>query len=942
MWKAEMERALVSLGLKQTVVQNAFLNKRLTERLQAVLAVSSKFNSSTVSMQGTRKRTGPLLYKVATKVPPGFERHLEFLAQYIAQGKLRTDAQVEAAIAYIKSTTGEKMDIPDFEQRCGVGVIVTKEEIREVLHKLFEQNKGSKFNFAALQYDVRKHLKWADGKIVAEEIEILKQKCAVLPHSTAKPSKEESKRSRLSKHLARDLPSALNSLHLLEEHRKAIPYPVVTRFPPEPNGFLHIGHAKAMRYNFTLAEDYDGVCYLRYDDTNPEKEHSEYIENIKECVEWLGYKPWKVTYASDYFDKLFEFAVSLIKSGKAYVCHQTKEELGKSRAEEKESPWRNRPPEESLELFYKMKEGAFKEQEAMLRLKVDMKHSNPCMRDPVAYRIKHMAHPRSGEKWCIYPTYDFTHCINDSLEHITHSCCTLEFEIRRDSYYWLLNALNIYRPYVWEFSRLNISHNVLSKRLLKALIEEGFVKGWDDPRLLTLMGLKRRGVTPAAINEFCDLVGVTRRGNEMVVSQNLLDYCVRKDLNEKAPRTMAVLEPLLVVLVNVEESYEEQIETSLFLKYPERGKQTCSLTKRIFIDRNDYKPEGDPNFYGLTKTQRAVLKSAGWIKLIKEVKDSKGELQYIEAEFCKIKEGEKVKAGVLHWVAEKYSLEAEVRIYDKLFLCDNPKELGVDWKKGVNKNSLKVLKNARVWDKFTKAKHLDCFQFERIGYFVIDYDSNMAQKKYVFNQTVALSESKDKKKLLKGKSIMSPSIQHWGMRQICVYLLYVNLQVKKTKQRWRWSLQRGMHLFVRKHSLNTTKCPEPLQQPKPRIIQKSISSLYPQSRKSLMFATPYILVLFCTQYTKYSFFAFCLLILPHKPQTVTFEMPQCTIQVGNIAILYKQFICDETHICSKLWTPSTQRTKPSTRRLARPISRQPRAQSQFLPQEKSDFRNFRA
>jgi len=752
MWKAELERILISIGLNKTVVQNALVNNQLNERLQSIMTATAKYQSSITNTTIQQPRIGPLLYKVATKLPPGFDTHTEPLIQYIVQRKIKTDTQIEEAIKYLKGKAKGELNIQEFEKVCGVGIEVTREEIREALEDAVKNNKeaikkqGLKFNFDSLQYEVKNKFKWANGKMIAEEIQNIKKNYSSLIENTnaiQSTLKEESKKQRLLKHPARDLPSALNSEYLLEEHKKLAPYPVITRFPPEPNGFLHIGHAKAMRYDFTLAEDYDGICYLRFDDTNPETESVKYIESIKDAVQWLGYNPYKVTFASDYFDQLFDFAITLIKKEKAYVCHQSQEEISKTRADCTESPWRNRSIEENLSLFEKMRKGKTREQEAVLRLKIDMKHSNPCMRDPVAYRTKHMSHPRTGNKWHIYPTYDFAHCICDSLEHITHSCCTLEFEIRRDLYYWLLNELDIYRPYVWEFSRLNVSYNMLSKRYLKMMIEEGAVKDWDDPRLLTLMGLKRRGVSPNAINEFCDLIGVTRRGNEMVVSQNLLDYCIRKDLDERAPRVMAVLDPLPVTLVNLNNSFEEQIEAYKFPKYPERGKEIYKLRKKIYIDRTDYQPEGGAMFHRLTRTQKAILKSAGWIKLVKEVRSFEGRLQEIEAEFHRLTKNKKVK-GVIQWVADKYSLDAEIRLYDKLFNCEDPKTLGDQWRTALNKDSLKIIHTAKVWDNFINPKPLDCFQFERVGYFALDYDSNILNKHYVFNRTIGLADTKKK------------------------------------------------------------------------------------------------------------------------------------------------------------------------------------------------------
>lgn len=327
--------------------------------------------------------------------------------------------------------------------------------------------------------------------------------------------------------VGRDLKATQNSEELLKKHRAATGGRIVTRFPPEPNGYLHIGHAKAMRFNFTVAAENGGYTYLRYDDTNPVKENQEFIDNIRNCVDWLGYKPHDVTFASDYFEELYQLACELIRRGKAYVDHLSKLEINEHRQKKLNSPYRDRSVEENLKLFEGMRQGRYAENECCLRMKIDMTHENPNMRDPVAYRIRYVPHPHAGDKWCIYPTYDYTHCINDSLENITHSLCTLEFENRRESYYWLLEALDLYRPIVWEYSRLNLTYTVLSKRKLERLVNTGVVDGWEDPRMLTILGLKRRGYTPSMINEFCNQIGVSRKGNDNVTQIKLLEYFAR-------------------------------------------------------------------------------------------------------------------------------------------------------------------------------------------------------------------------------------------------------------------------------------------------------------------------------------------------------------------------------------------------------------------------------
>ena len=360
-------------------------------------------------------------------------------------------------------------------------------------------------------------------------------------------------------------------LKALEAYKKKHNAKYFFRFPPEPNGYLHIGHAKAIRFNFTTAQENGGLCYLRFDDTNPCKENQEFIDHIKKNVNWLGYKPWKVTASSDYFQELYEFAVDLIKRDKAFVCHQTAEEMKHDREFKKNSPYRDRSVEENLHLFEKMKTGRMAEGECCLRVKMDMQHDNPNMRDFVAYRIRFVTHPHIGDKWCIYPTYDYTHCLVGSLEYITHSCCTLEFEIRRESYYELLKDCDVYLPKVWEYSRLNISNTVLSKRKIETLVNEGFCNSWSDPRLLTLEGLRKRGYTPSMINDFCKHIGVTRTGNENITSIKLLEKFARDELNAGAPRTFGVTEPLLLVISNIKDATETKFEAPLFPADPAKG-----------------------------------------------------------------------------------------------------------------------------------------------------------------------------------------------------------------------------------------------------------------------------------------------------------------------------------------------------------------------------------
>ena len=555
--------------------------------------------------------------------------------------------------------------------------------------------------------------------------------------------------------MARDMKSSLNPPELLKKHLEFTKGKIYTRFPPEPNGYLHLGHAKAMRFDFGQAEKAGGYTYLRLDDTNPEKETKEYIDSIKENCEWLGYKPFKVTYASDYFDDLYRIAVQLIKEGKAYVDDLPKAVISEYRTQKKDSPYRNRTVEENLKLFEQMKQGRFEEKEKCLRLKIDMKHDNPCMRDPVAYRIKYVPHPHAGDKWCIYPTYDFTHCLNDSLENITHSLCTLEFEIRRDSYYWLLEAAHMYRPFVWEFSRLNVTHIVVSKRKLIQLVTSHTTNGWDDPRMPTINGLRRRGYTADSINKFVDSVGVTRRGNENIISIKLLENAIKTDLDTKAPRTMSVINPLKVVLTNLNENVV--IDTPLFPKLKEKGGvRKVTLTKTIFIESNDFKEKVDNSkkpFFGLTPEQEVGLKYAGAIKLTEIKKDPNGKILELH---CTYDSSPKKTSGRIHWISDVDSTTAELRLYDYLFLSDDPfhaNEEGVshDPMDDVNPNSLITKYHSLVNKELCKnCKSGDHFQFERLGYFVVDPDTEGNKGRYVFNLTVDLGDGKmDEIKMVK-------------------------------------------------------------------------------------------------------------------------------------------------------------------------------------------------
>ena len=523
---------------------------------------------------------------------------------------------------------------------------------------------------------------------------------------------------------------------------------ITTRFPPEPNGYLHIGHAKSICLNFGLAESYQGTCNLRFDDTNPEKESEEYMHSIREDVEWLGFKWAELRHASDYFEHLYDFATQLIKAGKAYVealsADEIREYRGTLTEAGKNSPWRERPIAESLALFADMRAGKYQDGELCLRAKIDMASPNINMRDPVIYRIKHMHHIRTGDEWCIYPMYDFTHCLSDAIEHITHSLCTLEFADHRPLYDWVIdNVDSPSKPEQTEFSRLNLSYTITSKRKLNQLVTEGYVDGWDDPRMTTISGLRRRGYTPAAIRNFCERVGISR--NDSVIDMSLLEDCLRDDLNQSATRRMAVLKPLKVIIDNFPD--EEQI-----LQIPNNpndenaGKREIPFGREIYIDADDFLIDAPRKFFRLTPGKEVRLRGSYIIKCVDYKTDADGNVNELHCTYDadtlgKMPTDRKVK-GVIHWVPATACIDAEVRLYERLFHVENPaaEENFLD---AVNPESL-LIQQAKVEPALANAKPNDRFQFERIGYFCLDKTSTTEQP--VFNRTVTLRDTWAKQK----------------------------------------------------------------------------------------------------------------------------------------------------------------------------------------------------
>ncbi|CAI86715.1 glutamine--tRNA ligase [Pseudoalteromonas sp. HL-AS2] len=518
-----------------------------------------------------------------------------------------------------------------------------------------------------------------------------------------------------------------------------------TRFPPEPNGFLHIGHAKSICLNFGIAKDYNGLCNLRFDDTNPEKEDINYVNSIKEDVQWLGFN-WdgEIKYSSNYFDILYDYAVELINKGLAYVCFltadQAREYRGTLKEPGKNSPYRDTASDENLALFEKMRNGEFKEGECVLRAKIDMASSFMVLRDPIIYRVRFAHHHQTADKWCIYPMYDFTHCISDALEGITHSLCTLEFQDNRRLYDWVLDNISLEcHPQQIEFSRLNLEYTIMSKRKLSDLVVNNHVEGWDDPRMPTIAGLRRRGYTPASIREFCLRIGVTKQEN--MVEMGMLEACIREDLNENAPRAMAVLDPVKIVIENYDADKVETLSVANHPNKEEMGRRDVPFTREIYIEREDFKEEANNKFKRLVLDKEVRLRGAYVIKAQRVEKDENGEITTI---YCTYdpetlgknpSDGRKVK-GVIHWVSASEAITAEVRLYDRLFSVPNPAAAD-EFESTLNPDSLVILTNAKLEPSLANSAAEQGFQFERTGYFSRDSKA----KNIVFNQTVGLRDS---------------------------------------------------------------------------------------------------------------------------------------------------------------------------------------------------------
>jgi glutaminyl-tRNA synthetase len=522
---------------------------------------------------------------------------------------------------------------------------------------------------------------------------------------------------------------------------------IMTRFPPEPNGYLHIGHAKSICLNFGIAQEFGGLCNLRFDDTNPTKEEQEYVDSIMADVRWLGFD-WdeRLFFASDYFDQMYDYALHLIKTGKAYVCSLTAEQIREYRGTltepGQESPYRNRSIEENLDLFTRMHAGEFPDGSHVLRAKIDMASGNINMRDPVLYRVLHAEHHRTGDKWCLYPMYDYAHPISDALEGITHSICTLEFEDHRPLYDWTLDNLPVpYRPYQYEFARLNLNYTVLSKRRLIKLVQEGHVTAWNDPRMPTISGLRRRGYPAFAVRKFCEMIGVGKREN--LVDMSLLEYCVREELNKTAPRVMSVLRPLKVTIVNYPEGQVEHLDAVNNPEDPDAGTRPVPFSRELYIERDDFMEDPPKKFYRLAPGREVRLRYAYYLKCEEVVKDSNGGVVELRCTYDPetkggyAPDGRKVKA-TLHWVSAPHSQPATVRLYDRLFAVPEPGAETGNFLDDLNPDSLETAATCRVEPSLANAKPGENFQFERLGYFCVDQDSR--PDNLVFNRTVTLKD----------------------------------------------------------------------------------------------------------------------------------------------------------------------------------------------------------
>ncbi|CAN8001255.1 unnamed protein product [Ixodes hexagonus] len=789
---SERELKFIEIGLSEQRARETSKNESLSQALfDAIVAAECHLGGP------VPKTTGTLLYHVVTKIKGQIKQYEPMLVEYVARGKLDSEVKLTAALDYLLSHPQPPLDVKAFEKFSGVGICVTPDQIEKAVEEVIANHREAliekryQFNVGTLLGEARGKLPFAEGKYVKNEVDLqvlhlLGPKTDADMQKASKPkgkvshvldslnghrhpkkgtrscgnyrtsagdpganTMEELFKTKVNFHAPGEnhktegyVVTASTMTHL-KHHLKVTGGKVRTRFPPEPNGILHIGHAKAINVNFGYAKAHGGHCFLRYDDTNPEKEEERFFAGIQDMVQWLGYVPYKVTHASDYFNELYALAVRLIQRGLAYVCHQRQEEMKGQNPPP--SPYRNRSIEENLRLFEDMKKGKFAEGEATLRMKVTLEEGK---QDPVAYRVRFVPHHRTGRKWCIYPTYDFTHCLCDSLEHITHSLCTKEFQSRqvtwRSSYYWLCNAVDVYCPVQWEYGRLNLNYTVVSKRKIAKLIEEGVVRDWDDPRLYTLSALRRRGFPPEAINNFCAKLGLT--GSLSSVDPQMLEACVRDVLNNTAPRAMCVVEPLKVVILNFPEPDRDiQIKVPDFPAYPERAFHVVTLSNVVYIEQSDFREvsHGDKSYRRLTPKQSVGLRHTGLVITVdRVVKEIGGRIHEIHVTCQPTEEAEKPRAFI-HWVSKP--LTCEVRLYGRLFFHRNPEdsnEVHGGFLSDCNKDAMVVCSDSMVDMSMKSCSVLDKFQFERLGYFCVDQDTT--PDKLVLNRTVTLKEDSGK------------------------------------------------------------------------------------------------------------------------------------------------------------------------------------------------------
>jgi glutaminyl-tRNA synthetase len=790
----DREATLVSMGLDPKAAATACQSTKVYDLLVAALTTAA---IQPPLVTDVARRAASLIYttitrfgdkKMAAKARAVPDHAKEALYAAIGDGRISSTVNLDPALGYLfdlygSGTDGASadavFDLVAFETAAGVGVVVTKEQIKAAVDGAIEANKPLiienryRFNSGLLLRSIMTECKFGEGKLIrdildmrlvallgpkteADLVKPAKQKKAkpvadtastngnaapgapvVTPEASEAGAPEDDPFAGIPAAFhARDVASAENTPELLAKRSAATDGKIVCRFPPEPNGYLHVGHAKAMFVDFGFAQKTGGYTILRFDDTNPVAEKTEYIDSILDIVSWLGHTPARITYSSDYFEELYDLAVELIRRDKAYVCHQTGEDIRKGREFMVDSPYRGRPVEESLALFADMRKGVYAEGEAILRMKIDMKAVNPVMRDPIAYRVLHSPHARTGDTWCIYPSYDYTHCIVDSLEWITHSLCTLEFEIRRDSYYWLLEALDLYRPFVWEFARLSLEYTMMSKRKLKELVERGIVSGWDDPRMPTLSGMRRRGYPATAINRFCAAIGASRASN--MIGLHVLEHWVRDELNQTSPRAFAVLRPLRVVITNFRG--EESLIASNHPKDESLGTRELLLTDTVYIEATDFRPVDEKSYYGLAPGKTAMLRYAFPVTVNEVVMKDNDSDEVAELRVTMDYEKSVKPKGVLHWVNQT-APRAEIRMLSTLFKNPDPASLDKsEWLEDVNSDSVHIISDALVEHSVCKAEVRSSFQFERTGYFTVDDDTT--PDRTVFNLVVSLRDSR--------------------------------------------------------------------------------------------------------------------------------------------------------------------------------------------------------